>query len=72
MSFEKVRLSNKAHGGVIKREGAGGYKTVGRGVSYTLQHVDRLVKELALRVFGVRITSGRPSKVDVQRNCEEL
>jgi hypothetical protein len=57
---------------VIESEGAGGCKTVGRGVPYTLQHMERLVKELKLRVFGVRIASVRPSKVDVQRNCEEL
>ena len=41
------------------------------GVSYTLQHMDGLVKELALQVFGIRIASA-PSKVDVQRNREEL
>jgi hypothetical protein len=57
---------------VIESEGAGGCKTVGRGVPYTLQHMERLVKELELRVFGVRIASVRPSKVEIQRTREEL
>jgi len=43
----------------------------GGGVSYTLRHMDGLVKELQLRVFGLRVASAE-SKVDVQRRREEL
>ena len=44
----------------------------GGGVSYTLRHMDGLVKELELRVLGVRIASGVAGKRDVQRGREEL